>query len=80
MCHQETESLWSQLDWCQLVYRTHSCWGGHAAATPELSSQHPPAVAAVTLHELWYEFGDTVNGAKTKDRAARKASKWKAAR
>lgn len=41
--------------------------GGQVAATPGLSSKHPPAVAGVTLHELWYEFGDTVNGAKTKE-------------
>lgn len=46
--------------------------GGQVAATPQLSSKHPPAVTAVTLHELWYEFGDTANGAKTKDRAATK--------
>lgn len=53
--------------------------GGQVAATPELSSNHPPAVCAATLHELWCEFGDTVNGAKTKGTAAarRKASEIK---
>lgn len=53
--------------------------GGQVAAPPQLSSKHPPAVAAVTLHELRYEFGVTVNGAKTKAWAATKESKWKAA-
>lgn len=51
--------------------------GGQVAATPELSIKLPPAA---TLHELWCEFGDTVNGAKTKDEAAAKEAKRKAAR
>lgn len=71
MRHQETESLWSQLDWCQLVCRIHSCWGDRLLQLQD-SSKHPPAVAGVTLHELWYEFGDTVNGAKTKEGSNRR--------
>lgn len=51
--------------------------GGQVAATPELSIKLPPAA---TLHELWCEFGDTVNGAKTKDEAATKEAKQEAAR
>lgn len=39
---------------------------GQVAATPELSSTHPPAVAVVTLRDHLYECGDTVNGAKKK--------------
>lgn len=50
---------------------------GQGAATPELSSKHPPAVAAVTLHELWCEFGNTVNGATRKVEAARRNLKHK---
>lgn len=76
-CHQETESLRSQLDRCQLVCRMHSWLGGQVAATPELSIEPPPAAS---LHELWCEFGDTVNGAKTKDEAAAKEARREAAR
>lgn len=78
MCHQETESLWSQLDWCQLVCGNTQLLRGQVAASPQLSSKLPPAVAAVTLHGLWCDFGDTVNGAKTEDRAATTEPKWKA--
>lgn len=54
--------------------------GGQVAATAELSHKHPPAVSAATLHELWCEFGNTVNGAQTEDEAAAKELKRKAAR
>lgn len=49
--------------------------GGQVAATPEVSIEPPPAA---TLHELWCEFGDTVNGAKTKEEAAAKEARREA--
>lgn len=63
MRHQETESLWSQLDWCQLVCRIHSCWGDRLLQLQDSLA----SILRLSLHELWYEFGDTVNGAKTKE-------------
>lgn len=53
MCHQEAESLWSQLDWCQLVCRIHSCWGDRLLQLQNF----PASILQLSLLSHYMSFG-----------------------
>lgn len=79
MRHQETESLWSQLDWCQLVCRIHSCWGDRLLQLQDSLASILRLSLALHYMSFGMNLAIQLMGQKRK-RAATEESKWKAAR
>lgn len=56
MCHQEMESLRSQLDRCQLVCRIHSCWADRL----QQLQNFPASILRLSLPLHYMSFGTSL--------------------